>query len=272
MRRRHPPPRPSSLPADVPECIRGRQRRGTDAAFFTPPQHFAADAFGGFLGVDFPDGENSLGVVAAETFAEAIAALRNQADPAPFAVANLEDLPHNLDRHPIAVGLNDAGILVLHHGAARFQLAHGHQRAFHDVDRFEAGDDDRDAKAGADRLIFAVAHDGAHVSRPEKSLHPIEGRLQDRGQGRRHEDVRNQDGKIADLLPARLPDGHGIGRRGGLKSNGEKDDLFVRIGAGDFEAIDGRIDKPGRRRRGISGSGGRPSSRERAACRQRNKR
>ena len=46
------------------------------------------------------------------------------------------------------------------------------------------------------------------------------------------------------LMPCalRLPDRHGIGRRGGLKADGEEDDLLVRIRGGDPQAIERRID------------------------------
>ena len=108
-------------------------------------------------------------------------------------------------------------------------------------DRLEAGDDNRHLIAVGNGLIFAIAHDRADVAGTEEALHPIQGRLQDGGDGGRHKDVRNQDGKIFDALLSGLPDGHGVGRSGGLESDGKEDDFFVGIGPGDFQAIDGRI-------------------------------
>src|SRR3954470_173775 len=54
--------------------------------------------------------------------------------------------------------------------------------------------------------------------------------------------MRNEDGEILDALLARLPDGHSIGRRSCFEADGEEDNLLSRIGAGNLQAINGRID------------------------------
>ena len=95
--------------------------------------------------------------------------------------------------------------------------------------------------ARGDRLVFPVAHDSADVARSKKSLHPVERRLQNRSHGRRHENMGDQDREIVDALFLRLPDGHGVARRGRFEADGEKDNLLVGIGARDFQGIDRRI-------------------------------
>ena len=38
-----------------------------------------------------------------------------------------------------------------------------------------------------------------------------------------------EDGEVVELLLRRLPDRHGVGRRGGLEADGEEDDLAPRL-------------------------------------------
>lgn len=57
-----------------------------------------------------------------------------------------------------------------------------------DIDWFEAGNDDGDPNAFADRLVLPLTHDGADAAGTEKGLHAVVGRLKN---GRGHEDVRN---------------------------------------------------------------------------------
>ena len=40
----------------------------------------------------------------------------------------------------------------------------------------------------------------------------------------------------------RLPDGHGVRGRGGFKSDGEENNLLLRIRFGQLERIQGRVD------------------------------
>ena len=62
--------------------------------------------------------------------------------------------------------------------------------------------------------------------------------------GGRHGDVRNQHRVVLHPLRARLPHRHGIGRRGGLKSDGEKHHTLGGIRARQLQAIERRVDHP----------------------------
>ena len=73
---------------------------------------------------------------------------------------------------------------------------------FEQIDRLEAGDDDRHAVALRERLVLAVAHDRADVAGAEERLHAVAGGLQDRGDRRRHEHVRDQHREVRHALRA----------------------------------------------------------------------
>ena len=90
--------------------------------------------------------EARLGVEVAIGVGEAEAALRDLADAAPAAVHDLEDLAHDRLRRRVAVAADRAGVLVLDLGAALLELADAEVDAFEDVERLEAGDDDRHAE------------------------------------------------------------------------------------------------------------------------------
>ena len=82
------------------------------------------------------------------------------------------------------------------------------------------------------------------MSGPKKSLHAVQRRLQNGSHGRRHKDMRDEDGEILDPLPVRLPNRHRISRRGCFETDGEEDNFLCRIRARDFQAIDRRINNP----------------------------
>lgn len=54
--------------------------------------------------------------------------------------------------------------------------------------------------------------------------------------------MRNQNGKILNAVLPGAKSEHGVRRRGGLESNSEEDNISVRIGLSDFEAVERRID------------------------------
>ena len=106
------------------------------------PQNLPADAHLRLRGLQTIHLEQTLGVVVS-VFAESVAARRDRADAAPFAIAHFEDLVDQLFRRGIAVALNDPAILNLDLGPALFSCCDDAQHAFEHVDRLEAGDDDR---------------------------------------------------------------------------------------------------------------------------------
>src|SRR5436190_16405043 len=116
-------------------------------------EHQAANAFGRLLGINLFDLKTVLGVVLTKFPAQLIPALRDGTHPAPFAVADLEDLIHQLLRAAISLALHDAWILVLHFGPSFLELANSHQSAFKQINRLETRNDYGHFKARRNRFI-----------------------------------------------------------------------------------------------------------------------
>ena len=72
---------------------------------------------------------------------------------------------------PVARLGHDPRVLILDLRPALLELREAHVDALQEVERLEAGDDDRHAVAGGDREVLAVAHHGADVAGREESLH-----------------------------------------------------------------------------------------------------
>src|SRR5205085_9482641 len=137
-----------------------------------------------------------------------VAALGDQADAAPLAVADLEDVLDQPARLRVAGALHGPAVLVLDLGPPGFQLPHGPQHAFEQVERLEASYHNWNAVAAGDRLVLGHAHDGADVAGTEERLDAVAGRLQDRGNHRRHEHVRDQYAEIPQTAFAGHPPRH----------------------------------------------------------------
>ena len=222
--------------------IAERAEGGAVVRLLDAAQDFAADADVRLERGDLGDVEELLGVVRGELLAQAVAAHRDGADAAPLAVAHLEDFADELLRGQIAGLVEDARVLVFDDGAALFELLDGHQHAL----RMSSGSKPVTTMgaliARADGEVFAVAHDGADVAGAEESLHAIFRRGEDGFERGRDEHVRDQQRDVGHLLFAGAPGEHGIGGGGGFEADGEEDDLFVGIGAGDLEAVQRRVD------------------------------
>ena len=87
-----------------------------------PLEDLPADADRRFLRLDAVDVEEPLGVVVAILVAQLEAALRDQADAPPLAVADLEDVVDQPPGRGVALGPDGPGVRVLDLGAARFEL------------------------------------------------------------------------------------------------------------------------------------------------------
>src|SRR5262249_50711771 len=107
----------------------------------------AAHAERRLMRLDGVDLEALLGVVLAVLPADPIARLRDRADAAPLAIADLEHLEHDVPCRAIAVARDRAGVLVLDLRATLDQLPRRHEDAFEQVDGLETGHDDRHAVA-----------------------------------------------------------------------------------------------------------------------------
>src|SRR5664280_2855884 len=204
-------------------------------------QDLTADANLGLEGINLLHVEKTLGIMLAELPAQFVTAFRNRPHPSPFAIGDLKHLKNQFLRRLVPFPVQDARIFVLHFGAPSLELPDGHQYSLQNVQRLESGDDDGDLEARAERFVFPVSHDRAHVSRPQESLHPVKRRLQDRGNRGRHQNMGNQDGNVFHAFLLRSPYQHGVRGRGGLGTDGEEDDLLIGIGARNLQAIQRRV-------------------------------
>src|SRR4029079_13012198 len=96
------------------------------------------------------------------------AAFLGLADAAPPAPHDLEDLAHDLLRRFVAQPADRARILVLHLGAAGLELPDAEIDPLEDVERLEAGHDNRHMELRRQRNIFLEAHDRAHMPGSEE--------------------------------------------------------------------------------------------------------
>ena len=142
-----------------------------------------------------------------------------------------------------------ARVLVLDLGPALFQLLQAEVDALQQVERLEAGDDDRHAVALGDRHVLRVAHHRADVSGGEEPLHAARRRGEDRLERGRHEHVRDEDAEVGDPVAPRLVHRHRVGRRGRLEADGEEHHLPARVVARRWRARRAASRRCARRRR-----------------------
>ncbi len=83
-----------------------------------------------------------------------------------------------------------------------------------------------------DRPVLGGAHDRADVAGGQEALHLVVRRAEDRLHRRGHEHVGDEHGEVAQALAVGAEHGHGVGRGGGLKADGEEDDLRCGIAPG----------------------------------------
>lgn len=183
-----------------------------------------------------------LGVEVAIGIAQAPAAHRDQADPAPQPVACLEDLGHHLLRGLVALALDGARVGVLDLGPPGLELRDRAPDALEHVERFEARDHDRHLVFGRDRLVLPVAHDAADVPGRQECLDAVARRGEQGRDGRRDEHVRDEHREVRQAKLFGLEDGHGVGRCRGLKADAEEHDLTVGVLARQFDGIERRVD------------------------------
>src|ERR1041384_1054889 len=147
-----------------------RAERRTVERFQHAVQYVAGTADRGFRGMNaFDVAEAALGVERGELGANAEAAPGNRADAAPVAVHQLEDPRHEVLSWLVAVTPHGAHVLVFDLVPPFFQLADREQHAFQDVERLEAGDDDRDLVLRCDHVPLGPRHavaGGARAAAP----------------------------------------------------------------------------------------------------------
>ena len=164
------------------------------------PHDFAADAFRGRITIGFGQFETLVRIVACIGRPQGETAPRDHADAAPVAVRDLEHLLDDFAGMHVALGLHRARIRVLDLGATGLELLHAAENSLEDVHRLKPRDDDGCAEFTRNRAVFHRAHDGAHMTRGEKALHPVVRCAEDGAHRRRHQHVRGQDGEILHAL------------------------------------------------------------------------
>src|SRR5579862_2742187 len=92
--------------------------------FHQPLQDQAADARLRFADFHPLDGKPLFGIELGIGRRQAIAALRNSADPPPLAIAYLKDLANQLERREIPLALHDPRVLVVDADLTLFEHAH----------------------------------------------------------------------------------------------------------------------------------------------------
>ena len=205
-------------------------------------QHVAAGAARVLeLGRDL-DAESGEGIEAAKLVAEPEAALRDDAEPAPGGVADLEDLGDSLLSLAVALAADPPFVLDLDGGPPFDQLVEEHGDAVEDVLGLEARDDAGRLVALGERLEDARARRDAHVARAQEAidLHipPFEEGLH----RRRDELVGGDDEEVGQRAVACVGHGGGDGGRGGLEPDGEEDHAACGLGFGQLERVERRVD------------------------------
>jgi len=82
--------------------------------------------------------------------------MRDLPDTAPTAWDDLEHLTDDVLRRTVSFPANRSAVTVLDLPGSFLKLKDAHIDAFQNIERLEAGDDDRDAVARRDRLVFLV--------------------------------------------------------------------------------------------------------------------
>ena len=102
-------------------------KAGQSMRSFQAAKDLPADALGRFVDFQITDREDSFSVVIAILRTQSIAALRNRADAAPFAVVNLEYFFNQLQCRRVALAAHRSDILILNFCSAVFELPDGPQ-------------------------------------------------------------------------------------------------------------------------------------------------
>ena len=121
---------------------------------------------------------------------------------------------------------------------------------------FVADENDRLVRAAqfaGERFVWSGALDGADVAGGQKSIGGV-GRIgADVAQDGGHQKLRDEQGDIALAALARQISEHGVGGRGGFKTNGEMHHLFFRLLAGEVQGLQRGGDHADIRAAGLGG-------------------
>lgn len=151
--------------------------------------------------------------------AQAPAALRNNANAAPGAVARLKHIGQKFLRGQVALLGDSSRVGVLHFGLAVFQLAHSAPYALQNVKGFKTGHDNRRMKP-LGQFGYCQKPITLHTCPAAKNASDaVGGRGHDGLNRGRHQHMRDEHREIFEALLLRHVHGHRVGRGGGLKAN-----------------------------------------------------
>ena len=223
---------PSSRRAGAPACSACR-RPGTRAASVDALQDQPADALGRLLGCADPPRRSAARRRSGDSPAQAEAARRESRRCRATCAARRSKTSRTSCCAGRLPSRRTARAYWFSTSARPSSSCCTHmQHALQDVQRLEAGDDDRHAVLRRERLVFREAHHRADVPGGQETLHAVRRRRRGsppspaaRARARR--------ASRSSSSPAlrRLEDGHRVGRRGGLEADGEEDDLAGRDSA-----------------------------------------
>ena len=150
------------------------------------------------------------------------------ADAAPLTVADFEDFEHAGAGGGVAFAGDGAHVLIFHCRRGLVRVGATSMRMASSRSSGSKPPTTKGTWKSRPRSSYSdVAHDGADVAGRDEALHAIAGEAEQQANGRRHEDVGDQHGEVRQALACGLPDGHGVGRRGGFEADGEEDDLAI---------------------------------------------
>src|SRR6185437_11043852 len=170
---------------------------------------------------------------------------RDKAQTAPFEVGTqFKNLCHGAQRRAITLPWHYSLVLIFHFGFTRAQLTQDHQDGLQQVERLKSGNHNWLMLIPGNPFIRPAADDRGDVSWTDKSVQAHVGRIENGPNGGDDGDVIAEYRKVSYALGFGPHQGQGSGGRSGLKSNGKKHHVLVRIGARQFERIGWGINNP----------------------------
>ena len=186
--------------------------------------------------------EEKVGVVVCEFGAKGQAAHGDGAETAPFAVGYFKDGIHDAEGFDIASRVDEARIGVDHFGFPGLQQSQDVEDSEEDVGGFKAGDGDGAAEFAGEGDVGIGADYGADMAGGEESVGRGFGIGTDCAKDGGDEKLRDEDADVGESAFFCHEGEHGVGGGGGFEADGEVDDLFVGVFAGDGKGLQGRDD------------------------------
>ena len=147
--------------------------RRTIMRLLQPLQHLTSDAERRLLSLDISHIKDSLCVIVGVFIVQRIATSRYLSYATPLPVCHFEHLGHQLLRRDISFSPHRTRILIFDVNPSLLKLLHSHVHTLQDVDRLEAGHNNRHVILRRNGDVFLIAHDSTDMSSSQKPLHKI---------------------------------------------------------------------------------------------------